>query len=152
MGVFEAGVVGAKASADVAEPGGREEGVADGVGDRVAVAVSRQAHFVGPVEPTEPEWGVGVVRVDVDTDTGAQREAAARGIHPVRRTNEGFGTAKVPGAGDFEREGVTGDHTHVVTRVIEECGVIGAVFGGGRIGRVEGSARKTLRRLHGGEG
>jgi len=57
--VFVLGVVVGEVLADVAQGGGAEEGVADGVEQHVGVGVAEEAEGVGYFDASEPQFAVG---------------------------------------------------------------------------------------------
>ena len=76
-GSLPLGLGGAEVRAQVAQPGGREQGVAAGVGDDVAVGVTGQAHLTGPLQAGQVHGGArvgGGEGVHVGADAGARQE------------------------------------------------------------------------------
>ena len=89
-GAGQLGPVGAEVRAQVAEPGGREQRVAGGVGGDVAVGVAGQPPLTGPEQAGERQ-GAAVVgeRVDVDADADAGQD-----VRPVGGSGVSAGQAR----------------------------------------------------------
>ena len=110
--------------ADVAEPGGAEERVGDGVGDHVGVAVAGQAALAGERHAAEDERPLRVVaeRVDVEALPDPHRHRSSANDEVDRRR-------------DLEVRGVAVHDHHPATRGLDQRGVVGGLGPGRRARR-----------------
>ena len=142
VGAGEGGIGVGEVLADVAEAGGAEERIGDGVGDRVGVAVAGQAR-ARPSNTTPPS-------------TSAPAGIVAEGVHvealphPHGQRHRSSARLRSIGRGDLDVGRVAVHDHHPATCRLDQRRVVGAL----RLAGVGGAQRRGpegLRRLHGDE-
>ena len=127
--------------ADVAEPGGAEQRVGDGVGDRVGVAVADEARARrGTGSRRAPAAGRVVTEpVDVEALTDSDLESLTRRLAPA---SQRAGPLEVVGLGDLAVAGLAGHDDDPAADRLDQRGVVGALAAGAWARRST-SARKA---------
>jgi hypothetical protein len=75
--------------ADVAQPGGAEQGVDHGVGEHVGVGVPVEAELVGDLDPAEQQRPAldEAVGVEADAEAGTHPSGSSRRSRPSNTTS-----------------------------------------------------------------
>ena len=135
-----------KHRAEIADPGSRQQGVAQGVRRDVGIRVARQAGLAGPQQPGQPHRAARGVGMDVgaDADKGVD-EARSDGTGSPPPGEDGLGHHDVEWASDLEGLLVAGNHVDRNPESLDEAGIVGdrgLVEVGGGVGTLQDPAVK----------